>query len=239
VQVFDDQLKAMFGAITTFVLLMIVLIQSTGENLAYHRGQISMVNLAVFTLGSLFVVIWFIVRGASEKFGELFALLGRVTQAGTVKGELDSVGGVGDFTRRRRRAIGNLWIPVTLQFALAGWLIYCTGGIMNTPYNPVPIVMMLIGQSVYVTPSIDLPTDTRVRSMFMVIWRITRAYLYPQLMFASLLVAVVLLQERYPLVTHPAPPLEVVLTILVSLFVSMCVVFLTRSVDQATRQRTH
>ncbi len=238
VQVFGEQSKAMFGAISTFVLLVIVLIQSTMENLVYGRGQMSIVSLTIFTVVALFIVIWFIVRGASDKFAELFTLFSRATRTGIPRAHTDVVlDRVGADRGRFRSAIANLWIPVTLQFMLAGWLIYATGGIMNTPYNPVPIVMMLIGQSIYVTPPIDLAADAKLLDVLVFIWRIARAYLYPQLVFVFILVAVVLLQEHYPLVTRPAPSTEIVTTILVSLFVSMCVVFVTRRVDRGMTQR--
>lgn len=145
-----------------------------------------------------------------------------------------------DFVPRRfRRVMANLWIPVTLQFWLVGWLIYASGGLKNSPYSMVLPAMLIIGQSVYPTSPIRLGADPRPRDFLVFVWRMACYYGYPQLMFGSLLVALVLLQEYHPLVTKPAPAAETIFVTQVSIFVVMCVVFVTKRLDRAAAPGTH
>jgi hypothetical protein len=228
---FDDRMKAMLGSVATFILLLLVVTISTAENLLFGRSQLSVLDLAIFGFGALAIVDWLGVWGSSDRVRTLLALLGRATRTGTVVvvRDLDS-----RETRpgTLRRVLGGLWVPVTLQFVLVGWLIYASGGIANSPYSSVPVVMMLIGQSVYETPSIELGDDIKVRDLLMFVCRVARAYCYPLLMFVVLFGVLVLLQEHHPLVTRSAPSVEIVFTTLVNLFFGMCVVLVTRRVDR-------
>jgi hypothetical protein len=160
----------------------------------------------------------------------LFILFGRVIRNGTAKVGVDFED---DPCIRVLKALtANLWVPVTFQFVLVGWLIYASGGIMNSPYSSVPIVMMMIGQSVYAAPSIEFEGDIKVRDVVLLLGRVGRAYRYPLLMVATLYLALMVLQENHPLVTHPAPAIEIVLTTLANLFFGMCVVIVTRRADR-------
>jgi hypothetical protein len=228
---FDDRMKATLGSVATFIWLLLVVAVSTAENLVFGRSQLSVLNLAIFGFFALVIVEWLGEWGSSYRVRILFALLGRVAPAGTavVLPDLDS-------RQARpgvlRRAFGGLWAPVILQYMLAGWLIYASGGIANSPYSSVPVVMMLIGQSVYETSSIELGDDINVRSLLMFGCRAARAYRYPLLMIVALFAVIVLLQEHHPLVTRAAPPVEIVFTTLVSLFFGMCVLLVTRRADR-------
>ncbi len=93
--------------------------------------------------------------------------------------------------------------------------------------------MMIIGQSVYPAPSIHLGDRPTLREALVWLWRVACYYGYPQLMFGSLLVALALFQEYRPLVIKPAPVAETIFITQLSLFISICVVFVTRRADRA------
>jgi hypothetical protein len=231
---FDDRMQALFGAISTFALLTVVTTMSLLEYLSRGHKQITLFHLAIFGLGACGIMLWLVLRGTSDRFAVLMML----ATSRRIDSALNSERYAGCARLgpgRVRRALRNLWVPVTLQFALAGWLVYASGGISNSPYNMVPIVMLLIGQSVYVTPEVDL-LDTRPRHILIYVRDFARAYCYPLAMFVLLTTAVVLLQEHHPLVTRPAPLYEHYATMLVDAFLSMLVVHATRRADQRSRR---
>jgi hypothetical protein len=233
-----DQLQATIGAWLTVVLVVIVNTLWVMAKLLVGHGQLSGVNLTIFTIGGLIIIGWLGLWAASDKVDTLFLLLAKVTRAGTAEGDADVLDTRDFIPGRFRCIIANLWIPVTLQFLLVGWLIYASGGITNSPYGPVLVVMMAIGQSVYHAPGIELGAEAKMRDVLIFIGRVARLYVYPQLMFMSLLIALVLLQEHHPLVTRPIPPGEMIFTLQLCIFVSMCVVFITRRTDRAMARGT-
>jgi hypothetical protein len=234
---FNDRLKALFGALLTWVLMLIVIVISTAESLFLGRTQIPLVDLVIFVAAGLVVVQWFLFRGTTDRFGALLLLFATVVRTPDRRGETN----VGSLIRRPPpgpvgQALGNLWIPVTFQFALAHWLILASGGVANSPYTAVPPVMMLIGQSVYPSPLVELP-KANVKELVKFSARFARYYAYPFCMLVSMQATVVLLQDRYPLVTRPAPSFEIVLTTLVTVFSGYLVAHVTRRADRA-RART-
>ncbi|MFZ1153891.1 MAG: hypothetical protein WAN93_03190 [Solirubrobacteraceae bacterium] len=228
-----DRLQATIGAWLTVVLVVTVDFLWVMARLLTGKGQLSAINLLVFTLGGLVIVGWLGLRAASDKVDTLMLLLARVTRIGAAEGDIDALDARVEIPGRFRSLVANLWIPVTLQFILVGWLIYASGGLTNSPYGPVLVVMMAIGQSVYHAPAIELGAEVKMRDVLIFIGRVTRLYVYPQLMFVCLLIALVLLQEHHPLVTRPTPPGEMIFTLQLCIFVSMCVVFITRRADRA------
>lgn len=238
---FNDQVKATFGAAWTVFLLVVVDLLRPVESPVFGHAQLLWLGLVVFNAGALLLVAWFCLLGAANEFDALFALLTRVMRAG-MGGHEGSVLNTGRAAPGRlRRAVTNLWIPVTLQFILAGWLIYASGGFTKSPYNSVPIVMMLIGQSVYAIPSIGFNANIKLLDVLVVLpSRLARAYCYPLSMLVLLLVVLLLLQQHHPLQSRSAPPAEMAFTALLNLFFGMCVVFVTRRADQAyDSERTH
>jgi hypothetical protein len=232
---FDDHLKALFGALSTWVLMLIVIVISTAESVFLGHTQISLVDLAIFVFAGFAIAQWLLLRGTTDRFGALLLLFAAVVRVPDRQGDLGSFRG--PTHGRIGRALGNLWIPVTFQFALAHWLIYASGGVMNSPYTAVPAVMMLIGQSVYPAPLVELP-KANARELFKFCGRFARYYAYPFCMLVSMQAIVVLLQERYPLVTRPAPPFEIVLTTLVAVFSGYLVAHVTRRAADRPVART-
>jgi hypothetical protein len=228
-----DRLQATIGAWLTVVLVVIVNLLWVTASLLVGEAQLSAINLMIFTLGGLIIIGWLGLRAASDKVDTLVLLLARITRIGAAEGDVDALDARDVIPGRFRSFAANLWIPVTLQFLLVGWLIYASGGLTNSPYGPVLVVMMAIGQSVYHAPAIELGAEAKMRDVLVFIGRVTRLYVYPQLMFVSLLVGLVLLQEHHPLVTKPTPPAEMIFTLQLCIFVSMCVVFITRRADRA------
>jgi len=229
-----DRLKALLGAVMTFVLTLVVIAFSIAESLLQGHTQISSINLVIFLIWGLITMLWLIFRGAADRFGDLFQRATVQPQSGGDGAKLSEAPRLPP--GRVRRFFRNLWIPVTFQFAHAGWLVYASGGLAYSQYYMVPAVMMLIGQSVYTTPPVDL-LDTKPRNVLIYLGRVVRAYWYPVIMIILLFAVVVLLQEHHPLVAKPAPQYEHYFTMLIELILGIFVVHFTRRADQAMFRR--
>lgn len=222
-------MKSLFGAVSTFVLLVIVCLISMFEATVFGQTQLASIGLQYFVAGGVFIIGWFILLSDSDRISALFALLAKTIRP-TPPDVPDVPEGESPSPGRFRRIITNHWIPVTFQFLLIGWLMYASGGLVS-PYTPVIVGMMMIGQSIYPTPSIGPVGKLTVRKLLLSFWRVGCYYGYPQLLFGSVLVTVALLQKYHPLVRTLPPFSEVIFTSQLSLFISMCVVFVTRSAD--------
>jgi hypothetical protein len=233
---FNHAMKSLFGAVSTFVLLVIVCLISMFEARVFGQTQLAPIGLQYFLAGGVFIIGWFILLSDADRICGLFALLARTIRPSPPGVQLDLFKAEHASPGRFRRVITNHWIPVTFQFCLVGWLMYASGGLVS-PYTPVIVGMMMIGQSIYPTPSIGPGGGMTVRQLLLSFWRVGCYYGYPQLLFGSVLVAVALLQEYHPLVTTLPPFAEMIFTSQLSLFISMCVVFVTRSADGAGTSR--
>jgi hypothetical protein len=232
-----EQLQATIGAWSTVLLIVIVDVLWVIAKVLVGEGQLSGVNLGIFTIGGLIIVGWLSLWAAAENVGVLLGLLARVTQMSTSECER-ALRGRHVSRGRFRRALSNLWIPVTCQFLLVGWLIYASGGIPDSPYLPVPVAMMIIGQSVYHVPRIELCTNPGSRDVLIFLWRVVRFYGYPQLMFVSQMIGVAVLQICEPLASRPVPIAETILTTQLSVSLGLCVAFVARRVDRAAAPGT-
>jgi len=234
---FHDSAKAMFGAVSTFVLLITVCLIFVFEKPLFGQNQLTPTGLDYFIKGGAGIIAWLFLRASSEEIHSLFVMLARAMRIGG-EDDTDYLDNRDIVPRRLRRIVTNLWIPVTLQFSLVWWLIYASGGLANSPYTSVLLAMMLIGQSVYPAAPIGLGSDPRLRDFFVFIGRMARYYAYPQLMFGSLLIGLALLQQYHPMVTRPAPAAQTIFVTQVSIFVSMCVLFITRRLDRTVAPGT-
>jgi hypothetical protein len=232
-----ERLKALFGGIMTWVLMSIVIAISTAEGVFVAHTQISFVDLVIFVVVGCVIAQWLSFRSSTDRLGALLLLFAAVVRAPGRPDGVELGGSRGPSHGRVSRALGNLWIPVTFQFALAHWLIYASGGVVNSPYTAVPAVMMLIGQSVYPAPLVELP-KVNTRELVKFFGRFARYYAYPLCMLVSMQAMIVLLQERYPLVTRPAPPVEIVLTTLVAVFSGYLVAHVARRAADRAVART-
>jgi hypothetical protein len=229
---FDDRLKAaMAAAANVFFLLAVSTIWAV-ESSAFDTHQLPGVSPLLFAIGELLLIVYFGALAASDRFGALVEMLVRAARSGIsadpAEGAREDLG-----AGALRRLLTNLWTPVTLNFLLAGGLIYASGGVVNSPYSQVPIAMMLIGQSVYGVPPVELSHHARAPRVVVFAASVARLYVYPLFIVLSLEVSLVVLQATHPLVTAPAPAAEVLVTMLISLFAGMCVTFVTRRADQA------
>jgi hypothetical protein len=228
---FNHGMKSMFGAVSTFVLLVIVCVISIFELPVFGQTQLAFVGLEYFLVGGIFIIGWFILLSDADRICGLFALLAKTIRPASAGVQLDLFKIENVSPGRFRRIITNHWIPVTFQFWLVGWLMYASGGLAS-PYMSVILGMMIIGQSIYPPPSIGSGGRLTPRQIFLSFWRVVCYYGYPQLLFGSLLIAVALLQQYYPLVTTLPPFAETIFIGQVTLSISFYVVFVTRSSDR-------
>lgn len=229
---FDDRLKAAMAAAANVFFLVAVTTIWAVECSAFDTHQLPGVSPLLFAIGELLLIVYFGALAASDRFGALVEMLVRAARSGI--SQEDGHDEEGDLTAGwLRRVLTNLWTPVTLNFLLAGGLIYASGGVVNSPYSQVPIAMMLIGQSVYGVPPVELSHHPHTPRIVVFAASVARLYLYPLLIMVLLEVSLVVLQATHPLVTTPPPTVELLVTTLISLFAGMCVTFVTRRADQA------
>jgi hypothetical protein len=224
------RMQATLAAWLTIALLVLVDAYWVTGYLFTGEGQLSTSNLLLVNTAGLLIVGWFSLLASAEETDALLALLAKPSDA--PGREPAQPAAEHPDPRGLLRVLTNLWIPVTFQFALVGGLLWASGG----PYSPfvvVPSAMVFIGQSVYRVPSIELCEQPNVRDLLLFAWRVIRFYAYPQLIFASLLGVVALLQIYHPLRTRPAPIAETMLATQLTLSIGMCVVFVARRSDRA------
>jgi hypothetical protein len=228
---FTDRLKAAMAAAANLFFLLAVSTIWVVESSAFDTHQLPGVSPLVFAIGELLLIVYFGALAASDRFGALVEMLVRAARSGISKEETQA--DREDFTGGSLRClVTNLWTPVTLNFLLAGGLIYASGGIVNSPYSPVPIAMVLIGQSVYRVPPVELSHHPHIPRVVVFAATVARLYRYPLFIVVLLELSLVALQAARPLVTTPAPAAELLVTILISMFAGMCVTFVTRRADQ-------
>jgi hypothetical protein len=227
---FDNYMKATLAVFANLFFLGIVLL-IWGLEKIFGCHQLSGANLIIFALWALVLIQWFNLRASPDRAKALFYMLGRAARSGVTEAPPAATEeGAADVSRLKLIAT-SLWVPVTLNFGLAGWLIYASGGTTNSPYAQVPIAMMLIGQGVYDIPPIEL-RSSKIPKPLTFIGGVAQLYWYPLILMTVLLTMLVGLQAKLPLVTRPAPTTETLLITLVMLFASMCINFLTRRSDR-------
>lgn len=224
---FDSKLKAGLAVVSNIVLLLAVNIIYALDDLL-GKGQITLIPLLIFDLLSLLLIVFYGAVVTSDTIGSLVGWLVRVVSGDVRAKNVFAT----DPVEAESQLLCNLWIPVTLNFLLAGYLIYMSGGITGSPFGQVPIAMMLIGQSVYDAPRIDLTTQARLPQPVLFLCEVARLYAYPLCLMVGLLAGLLAAQTYAPLETAPAPSLEIAATGFVVLFASMCVTFVTRRADQ-------
>jgi hypothetical protein len=239
---FDDRLKASLAIVSNGLLVLVVIVIAGLEEL-FGRQQTPTLALLAFVLLELVLIVYFGALAASDRFQDLLRLLARAARTGVGVGGGAEQGSTGEerSTSRAsvaRRVLTNLWVPVTLNFLMVGYLIYASGGLANSAYSQVPIAMMLIGQSVYDVPAaIELSAGCGAPRVLVFVWRVAGLYAYPLCLMAFLLACLLLLQRYAPLVSTPVPAVETGLTTLVMLLASMCVTFITRKADRVSALR--
>jgi hypothetical protein len=235
---FNSSINAMFGAVLATVLLFLVCLISVLEKPLLGENQLTPMGLDYFIKSQAVVIAWLFVVAVPEEIHGLFVLIAKAIRTDSDEDDIDVLDNKDVAPGCFRRFLTNLWVPVTLQFWVAGWLIYASGGLANSPYTPILPPMMIIGQSIYPIPLIELGVGAKPSDFILCLGRLVCYYRYPLLMFASLLVTLTLLQESHPLVTKPGPKAETIFTTLLSLFVSMCAVFISRRLDRTAAPGT-
>jgi hypothetical protein len=227
---FDDSSKAVFGAAAVFLYWLIVTFIWLAEAPVFDRHQLTGQGLTTFTIGALAVIVWFSLLAMRDKLGVLLEMFRRVTRSNA--DECHSTPTPRTHCPPSSGVAANPWIPVTLTFLLAGWLIYVSGGITNSPYGQIPVAIVLIGQNVYKLPPIDYNPTGRLFGLPSFLRGVVRVYWYPIVLVALILVALTGLQAYAPVVRRAAPLGEILLTTFLTLLVCMCVTFVTRHSDR-------
>jgi hypothetical protein len=227
---FDDRLKTILAAAANLAFLLTLVGMWILEKPLFHRHQLSGSSLLIYTIGALSLIVYYGLRVVSDNIRTLFELLWQAVRAGV----RDST-----YARRSKKTTtpghgfpAGLRIPVTFNFWLVGWLIYASGGLTNSPYSGVPIVMVLLGQSMYDVPPITLQSRRGIPPLASFGWSVAKIYGSSLSVVISLLATLVALQHWCPRVTSAAPTGETVAMMIVSLFASVCVTFVTRKADQ-------
>jgi hypothetical protein len=235
--IFDEYQKAYFGAAALFFLWLIVAAISATEKPLFGQDQLSGTGFVVFTIGAYALIAYFLLLANPNGVNALPRALAKATRRGVSFEEATTAPDTFEAHPGRLELIlTNPWVPVTLEFMLVGWLIYASGGIVNSPYGPVPIGMIIIGQNVYDVRPIVFDGAAGMRGIFIFAARVAHQYWYPLLLSVTLLLGLELLQEWRPLVQRTAPPGELAFTTLFSLFVCMCATFVTRCSDRSAPQ---
>jgi len=233
---FTDELKAMFAAVSNIVFLVAVVALWLMEKPVFGHRQLHSSSLLTYIIGTLLLIPYylFLSNNGLRSLGELLVSTAREG----VPDAQDNLIIAPVNTSRLGRVTKNLWTPVTFNFLLVGWLIYASGGISNSPYSQVPLAMILIGQSTYDVPDIRFPAHIKAMPVIYFARRIAQLYWSSLLVVGSLLTGLLLIQKYHPLVTRQASTTEFFIIMLISLFASMCITFLTRRADRAAPRHT-
>jgi hypothetical protein len=184
-----------------------------------------------FTIGAYVLIAYFLVLANPNGIRALQRSLARATGKPAEASREEPIGAPG----RLELLLADPWVPVTLEFLLVGWLIYASGGVIDSPYSPVPIGMVVIGQSVYDVRPIAFDAKAGLlRAIAVFAARVAGQYWYPLSLSVSLLIGLEALQQWHPIVQRTAVPGELAFTSLFSMFVCMCTTFVTRCADRAT-----
>ena len=94
------------------------------------------------------------------------------------------------------------------------------------------MAIVLIGQNVYKLRTIEYDPSGRMFGLPSLLRGVGRLYWYPIGLVTSILLGVTLLQAYAPLVKRTAPAGQMLLTTFLTLFLCMCVTFVTRHSDR-------
>lgn len=224
----DDFPKLVLGASLTVAWTFIVDAISAGEAVFANGSCLSAHDLYLFNIAALGIVVWLGSLATLDPAGKVVAEFVAGAQVGE-PADRRAGGSVREAWRRLRRAARSPWIPVTGQFVLAGWLIYRSGGTLASPYAPVPLVMMAVGQSVYDTPALRLRHDAGFFNVSILVRDVLLHYRYPIFLFALALVGPIALQAP---AGRPAPEGMPIFTSMLAIVMCMCVVAAARWRDR-------
>jgi hypothetical protein len=224
----DDFPELMLGASLTLVWMLIADAVSAAEATFTSGSCLSVHDLYLFNIAALCIVVWLGSLATLDPAREMLArfVAGAETKEpprGRAEGSARAA------SRRLSGAASSRWIPVTGEFVLAAWLIYRSGGTLASPYAPVPLVMMAVGQSLYHTPALRLRRDAGFSNVSILVRDVLLHYRYPIFLCTAAMVGPIAL--RAP-AGRLAPEEMPIFTSLLGIVVCMCVVAAARWRDQ-------
>ncbi|HEX5308291.1 MAG TPA: hypothetical protein VFW38_04350 [Solirubrobacteraceae bacterium] len=224
----DDFPELMLGASLTVVWMLIADAVSAAEATFSSGSCLSIHDLYLFNIAALAIVVWL---GSLATLDPAREMLTRFVAGAEAKEPPRGQEGASarEVSKRLGSAASNRWIPVTGEFVLAGWLIYRTGGTLASPYAPVPLVMMAVGQSLYHTPALRLRRDAGFSNVSILVWDVLLHYRYPIFLCTAAMVVPIALQAPAGRLAPEGMP---IFTSLLGIVVCMCVMAGARWRDQ-------
>jgi hypothetical protein len=223
----DDFPELMLGASLTVTWMLITDIVSTVEATFASGSCLSTHDLYLFNIAALAIAVWLGSLATLDLVREMLARFVAGAEAkepprGRARGSARSAS-------RLSSAVSSRWVPVTGEFVLAGWLIYRSGGTLASPYAPVPLVMMAVGQSLYHKPALRLRRDAGFSNVSILVRDVVMHYRYPIVLCAAAMVGPIVLRSPAGRLAPEGMP---IFTSLLGIVVCMCVVAAARWSDQ-------
>jgi hypothetical protein len=223
----DDFPELMLGASLTVTWMLITDVVSAAEATFTSGSCLSIHDLYLFNIAALAIAVWLGSLATLDPAREMLARF--VAGAETKEPPRERAQGSARAASRLGSAAGSRWIPVTGEFVLAGWLIHRSGGTLASPYAPVPLVMMAVGQSLYHTPALRLRRDAGFSNVSILVRDVLMHYRYPMFLCAAAMVGPIVLRAPAGRLAPEGMP---IFTSLLGIVVCMCVVAAARWGDQ-------
>lgn len=224
----DDVPKLVLGALLMMVWAIMVDAISASEVVFADGSCLSTKVLYAYNIAALAIALWAGWLATRARAAEMVASFVGASDPGE-PAERRSGKSLRALLGPAGRAALSPWVPVTGMFLLAGWLIYRSGGTLASPYAPVPLVMMAVGQSVYETPTLRFRRDAGLSNAPILLRDVVVHYRYPIFLFAVAEIGPIVLGAP---AARPAPQGMTVFTSMLAIVICMAVAAASRWRDQ-------
>lgn len=228
----DDFPELMLGASLTVAWMLIADAVSAAEATFGSGSCLSTHDLYLFNIAALGIVVWLGSLATLEPAREMLARFVATAEPGLQTCQSSrrrARGSTRACLRLLGKAASSRWIPVTGEFVLAGWLIYRSGGTLASPYAPVPLVMMAVGQSLYHPPALRFRRDAGFSNVSILVRDVLLHYRYPIFLCAAAMAVPIALEAPAGRLAPEGMP---IFTSVLGIVVCMCVVAGARWRDQ-------